>query len=299
MTQSMPSLALAPGVRRMKRFLFALFLSVSVNFANAAPITISNATTSLTVNGGEANNGLVPFNGYLRYTDIAAGEEVTWSIDPLLVFSDGSTNVLSNGMTGGFGSPVDIGSGVIRSTVTVPGTIDVEADTELVGSNVRTTFSFSDLTGGGLDGTTFVYYAENDIFAFSNDTATFTGSIVGGDLALFQFDSAAETLTVRITGEEMAGATLSLFGAGLWTAWGTALESGDLSVLSSDGSNFATVGDLGLALAFNLTGSSAELVVNYDTQPQPPTIPIPIPQAAWLFGSALGLLGWMRRRKAV
>lgn len=26
--------------------------------------------------------------------------------------------------------------------------------------------------------------------------------------------------------------------------------------------------------------------------------PIPVPAAVWLFGSALGLLGWMRRKKA-
>ena len=28
------------------------------------------------------------------------------------------------------------------------------------------------------------------------------------------------------------------------------------------------------------------------------TTPIPVPAAVWLFGSALGLLGWVRRRTA-
>ena len=70
-----------------------------INFSYAAPVTLTNATTSLTVNGGEANNGLIPFNGFFQYTDIAASEETTWSIDPLLVFSDSSTLILSNGAT--------------------------------------------------------------------------------------------------------------------------------------------------------------------------------------------------------
>ena len=165
---------------------------------------------------------------------------------------------------------------------------------ELVGSNARSTFSFTDLSGSGLDGTTFVFYAENDLFSFSNDVAAFTGSITGGDLALFMFDSVAGGLTVRMTGEANAGATLSLFGAGIWQAWGIALEAGDLSVLSSNGANFVTNGDLGLAFAFTLTGSSAEVVVNYDTQPMPP---IPVPAAAWLILSGVLAFSPFRRTR--
>ncbi len=48
------------------------------NVTLAAPKTLSNVTTSLTINGGEANNGLVPYNGYFQYTDIAESEETTW-----------------------------------------------------------------------------------------------------------------------------------------------------------------------------------------------------------------------------
>jgi len=36
-----------------------------------------------------------------------------------------------------------------------------------------------------------------------------------------------------------------------------------------------TTGDLGLVLAFALSGTSATVVVNYDTQPEPPAIPEP------------------------
>lgn len=255
--------------------------------ASALPLTLTSATTEVVVNGGEAGNGLVPYDGYFRYTDLASAEETTWSVDPVLRFGSGATFVLSDGSTGGFGSPSDAGGGIIRSSAGVSDgglLIDVSADTELLGSNARTTFRFT--ASGDMTGATFIFYAENDLFGFDDDTAAFTGSIAGGDLALFQFDSVAGGLTVRLDGAGLSGALLSAFGADLWTGFGTALEGGDLSVLSADGSNFATSGDLGLALAFSLSGREATVVVNYDTQPLPPGVPEPASAALALLGLA-------------
>jgi hypothetical protein len=233
--------------------------------------TLTNATTELVVNGGEVDNGLIDFGGYFAYTDLTAAEEPSWSIDPLLVFSDFSTLVLSDGSAGGFGSPADVGGGVIRSTASLTDVIDVQADTVLTGSNAQTTFAFTDTSGNGLDGITFVFYAENDLFGVANDTASFEGTVAGNDLVLFQYDNVSGGLTVNLTPAPGTGATLTQFGSGLYTAFGAALEAGDLSVLSSDGSNFATgPGDIGLALAFSLSGSVASIVVNYDTQAAPP-----------------------------
>src|SRR4051794_39743874 len=87
------------GAENMKNiFEFRMLLGTSIIMALisappavGSPITLSNATTILQVNGGEANNGLVPFDGYFRYTDIATHEETTWSIDPVLRFSNGTT----------------------------------------------------------------------------------------------------------------------------------------------------------------------------------------------------------------
>lgn len=287
-------------MKRMKRILLitslimGLALTLASEKVSAVPITISNSTTSVVVEGGEANNGLISYDGYFHYTDLEASEETTWSIDPMLRFADGSTTVLSNGSAGGFGSPDDIGGGVIQSKATTGG-VDVAADTELVGSNVRTTFSFS---GANLTGTTFVFYAENDLNQASNDEAVFTGSIAGEDLDLFMFNSAARDLSVRMDGEAVLNSTLTLFGAGVWTEWGTALEGGDLSGLSADGSNFATGGDLGLALAFSLTGQNATVIINYDAQPDhmqtavsEPTTDAAVPEPATIALLGIGLVG--------
>jgi hypothetical protein len=256
---------------------------------HAAPVTFQNATTRLDVRGGEANNGLVPSGGYFDYTDLAKNEVTTWSIDPLLVFPTGTpkTVVFSNGSAGGFGSPTNLGNGIARSTGAGRG-INVQADTQLLGSIARTTFTFT--STAAMDGVTFVFYAEDDLFSAANDAATFTGSIAQNNLALFQFDSATSDFFVKLTAHDLTNAALTSFASGVWTAFGTALEAGDLSVLAPDGSKFATTGDLGRALAFNLSGTSASVTVDYQSVAQ-------VPEPATCATLALAALALTRRRR--
>ena len=233
--------------------------TMAVTVLGSGSIVAANPTTELTVNGGLARNGLVPYGGYFKYIDRAFNEETTWSIDPVLRFPDGTTSILSDQSRGGFGAPQHVGDGLMRCVADVRG-VHVEADTELLGRNARTTFRFS---GADLTGIRFVFYAENDLFAAS-DAATFGGSIANGDLALYMFDTAAGGLSVVMTTATGPGSLLDLFGCGVWTGWGTALEGGNLSVLSADGSNFVRNGDLGLAFGYSLSGQSATLSVNYN-----------------------------------
>lgn len=173
------------------------------------------------------------------------------------------------------------------------------AHTELVGDNAKTTFSFS--AESSMEGATFLYYAENDIFGFADDVADFGGSIAGGNLVLAMYDSLAISggspgLSVLIDATTVGDASLTLFGSDLWTGFGTALEGGDLSVLSSDGSNFNKgPGDLGLVLAFSLFGTEAEVTVNYFTEAEIPDLPssatVPLPASALLLAVALGVIG--------
>ena len=257
---------------------------------HAATVTFQNATTRLDVHGGETNNGLVPSGGYFDYFDIAKNETTTWSIDPLLVFPSGTpkTVVFSNGSAGGFGSPTNLGNGIARSTGAARG-ISVQADTQLLGNIARTTFTFTSPTAA-MDGTTFVFYAEDDLFSAANDAATFTGSIAQNNLALFQFDSATSDFFVKLTAHDLTNAALTSFASGVWTGFGTSLEAGDLSVLAPDGSKFATSGDLGRALAFNLTGSVASVTVDYQSVPQ-------VPEPATCAVLALAAVALNRRRR--
>lgn len=284
------------SMRVFRQATIAVLALLAAMSATAAPLVLSNASTSVTVYGGEADNGLVPSGGFFDYTDLSVPTTPTWSIDPFLRLATGSTAVLSNGAVGGFGSPSDLGGGTIGSSA-VTGSITTSAVTELIGTVARTTFSFTAATGTRLDGTTFGFYAENDILGFGDDTAAFTGSIAGGDLALFQYDTVGGGITVRLSGFSVSGASLVSFGSGIWTGFGDALEAGDLTVLSGDGSNFVSgPGDLGLALAFELTGGSASIVIDYTTQPLPPGSSVPEPESLALVGIALLALAARRRK---
>jgi hypothetical protein len=250
-----------------------------------ADVTFSNPQTSLTVRGGAANNGLVPFDGYFRYTDVARNEETTWSVDPVFIAPTGAVSVLSNGL---LSDPIDVGNNTARSTASVPG-YNVSMDTQLVGRVALTTFNITpDSPTGSLDGAKYVFYTENDLFAAA-DAAEFTGSIANNNLRLFQFDTAQSDFYVQQNHVAATGAELVAFGCQNWTAFGTAIENGDLSVLSADGSNFVTSGDLGLVHAYDLSGSSASITVAYGV-----VAVIPEPAALSLLAASLALLS--RRR---
>jgi hypothetical protein len=66
-------------------------------------------------------------------------------------------------------------------------------------------------------------------------------------------------------------------------------------VIGAIGESTAVTPNIGLVGWFNLSGDIAGIPVDY----VPSTVNVvPIPATVWLFGSALGLLGWLRRRKA-
>lgn len=61
------------------------------------------------------------------------------------------------------------------------------------------------------------------------------------------------------------------------------------TLLGSGGGGYATLNSLNVDINFTLVATTT-----YTYQPQ--VAAVPTPAAAWLFGSALGVVGWMRRR---
>jgi len=171
----------------------AMFVGLSAGLIACAPmamgqVVLENATTRVTVNGGAANNGLIPSGGYFDYFDKSAGELASWSIDPILISPTGTVHVLSNGIL-----TTPTGSAAVSTATT--GDVLSTATTTLIGTNAQTVFDFS--TSTTLEGWKFLFYTENDLFSASDDVATFTGSIATGDLNLFMFDSTTKSFFVR------------------------------------------------------------------------------------------------------
>jgi len=104
-----------------------------------------------------------------------------------------------------------------------------------------------------------------------------TGAVLGSFDAVPDNDSIPVPVTVNNAGQ--------IFVADFQNGAGSA--SADIFRFSADGSSFITVNDPALFGPFGMAIAGADL---------PGAPPVPIPAAFWLFGSALGLLGWMRRK---
>ena len=112
---------------------------------------------------------------------------------------------------------------------------------------------------------------------------------IGNDFILLSFNSVASWQDTSANGWQFSDTFGSIaeiigFTIGATTGVVTELEASDLSFTGD--SVLANFGAVNIAEA----GSTIRLDVQFS--------PVPIPAAAWLFGSTLGLLGWMRRKTA-
>lgn len=229
------------------------------------PVILRNDTTELRVFGGGIGGGLVVRDGYFTYRDTATGIAPNWSVDPLLILADGSTIPLSDRRRGALGTAQAAGEGVARSEGSVANIV-IAAESVLDGRVARTRFWFTSAVP--LDGTTFVFFVDDDLGTlWWDDVSSFTGSVGGGDLVLLQSDAAAGGVTTLLSGRALAGAELSRFGAGTFPETSVALEDeGDLSALSANGAGFESegIGGRSVMLAFDLRGPAAIVEVDYE-----------------------------------
>jgi len=126
-------------------------------------------------------------------------------------------------------------------------------------------------------------------------TPPFSPGLKTGDLA-FDFsdangDGSASVSNVNWTGLIDGSSAMSILSGGA-TCTGTGCSFALGPIVNGPLLHPAGVAStLGILLSFDL---SAGDTATFDTRFE--VVPVPIPAAAWLFGSALGLLGWLRRR---
>ena len=100
-------------------------------------------------------------------------------------------------------------------------------------------------------------------------------------------------------GVESLDASSLYNGSGALTLTGTKAGGGTVSqVLNLNGnlSNYSIAG-LGLVTSLQISFDGTTVAAPYDLDNISLNV-VPIPAAVWLFGSALGLLGWLRRERA-
>jgi hypothetical protein len=196
-------------------------------------------------------------------------------------------------------------AGIQDLTFSVSGTIDVDAGV-VTGAVINADTIVKDYDGGGNDGRG----------TFNNVSWTYTG---GNTLGFTPGSPAGVTGSCANIGgtggtacaNELAGLQSGTGSAWDWQGIAPGFVVSDLFI----GSNIFNL-DIGGAsghpgVAWTVNGNNISAQVASSLPGAPPTLntayqgqfqlqiaPIPIPAAAWLFGSALGLLGWARRRVA-
>jgi hypothetical protein len=201
------------------------------------------------------------------------GTDVTFTYDESTLFGTGT--VVGNSI---FFSPTTFlaQSDNDDGSVTVPQTLNITIEVNSGSPYTITDFQLVELGDYQLSGTSSSVSASGRLQVTS--TTTTCGFFACVDSELF---SAGPLTTVGALTEWTASASVDLADTAGWGS-DTAVIAQIQNVLN------ATSTVLGESAFIQKKFEGVGLVVN----------PIPVPAAVWLFGSALGVLGWLRRRAA-
>jgi hypothetical protein len=147
------------------------------------------------------------------------------------------------------------------------------------------------LLGGGSATGSFVYDA--GLGSYSNVSITSTIGVAGSTFSFDGVDAAANKLQFVFgdpSSDDLTGTAVllgTLGNPGMTDAGGT------LFILTQGGEN----PDSSQSICANANCSSSDSPI-FLTSGTISGSPVPVPAAVWLFGSALGFLGWMRRKAA-
>jgi hypothetical protein len=224
----------------------------------------------------------------------------------LLAFGTASAATLTLNFDNSFGNPtdpgtappdglnwltaefVDVAPGEVTLTMTV-GPIGIGDVTEIY-FNLDPTMDSADLTFTRVDGTGPTV-ADTTIYTDSDNSVDPNLQADGDGVYDVMFDFAKSPQSARFNAGETLVYTITDVSDLLITNSFNHLSAPSLDPLSTKGPFVAAakVQDTGSDDVFCLDG-------NGECSDWISTTPVPVPAAVWLFGSALGLLGWMRRR---
>lgn len=206
-------------------------------------------------------------------TAVQTGTDVTFTYDDSTLFGLGT--VVGNSL---FFSPTTFKAqstntqGAVLTNATLNITVTVNAGSSLV----LTEFQLVELGDYQLSGTSSSVDASGRLQVTSNTTIC---GVLFPCLDSQVFTAGPLTTTGALTNWSASAGIDFANTAG----WGT--DTNVIAQIQNDLSATSTVS--GESAMVQKKAQGVGLIVN----------PVPVPAAAWLFGSALGLLGWMRRRK--